>query len=108
VIDLEQIIEQAVERAIERRFGKQAGADSGPALVTIEQYADARSISTTTVRAAIRCGRLPATYFGRAVRVPRDVEIGTTLPPAPAEGSIPSPEQAAVATLRRPRKAGRR
>lgn len=44
-------------------------------LVGVGEYAAARSINVSTVRAAIRTGRLPSKRIGRAVRVPADVEI---------------------------------
>ena len=52
-----------------------------PALVTIAAYAARRSISVSTVRAAIKDGRLPAHHVGRAVRVPADVEIAKPAKP---------------------------
>jgi len=47
-----------------------------PTHVSVAEYAAARSISVSTVRNAIRGGRLPALRFGSAVRVPADAEIG--------------------------------
>jgi excisionase family DNA binding protein len=44
--------------------------------VAVSEYAAARSISVSTVRNAIRNGRLPAIRIGTAVRVPVDAEIG--------------------------------
>jgi len=52
-----------------------AGEQPSRAHVTIAEYARARSVSPSTVRAAIREGRLPSLRVGRAVRVPSDVEI---------------------------------
>jgi excisionase family DNA binding protein len=46
-----------------------------PNLVTVDEYARRRSISVSTVRAAIREGRLPIERIGRAVRVPADASI---------------------------------
>jgi len=45
-------------------------------LVTVAEYARRRSISTSTVRAAIREGRLDAQRIGRAVRIQADAAIG--------------------------------
>ena len=56
-----------------------AEAVSGAAtksLVTLQAYAASRSISVSTVRAAIRAGTLQATKIGRAVRVSAGAEIG--------------------------------
>ena len=47
-----------------------------PTHISIAEYAAARSISVSTVRSAIKHGRLPALRIGTAVRVPVDVEIG--------------------------------
>lgn len=46
-------------------------------LITIAEYARQRSISPSTVRAAIRDGRLPAVHIGRAVRLRADAEFST-------------------------------
>lgn len=43
--------------------------------VTVAEYAKRWSLSTSTVRAAIRDGRLPVKRIGRAVRVDADAEI---------------------------------
>lgn len=48
-----------------------------PDLVTMADYAAARSISISTVRAAIKDGRLEAHRIGRAVRVRPGDEIAT-------------------------------
>ncbi len=47
-----------------------------PTHVSVSEYAAARSISVSTVRNAIRAGRLPAIRIGTAVRVPVEAEIG--------------------------------
>ncbi len=46
-----------------------------PEHVTIAAWARSKSISVSTVRAAIRDGRLPSIRIGRAVRVPADAAI---------------------------------
>lgn len=51
-------------------------------LVTVDEYARRRSISTSTVRAAIREGRLLVERIGRAVRVPAAAAIAR--PPSSA------------------------
>lgn len=56
-------------------------AAEAPTLVTVAAYAAARSISPSTVRAAIRDGRLPATRIGRAVRLDSTAEIARALAP---------------------------
>jgi excisionase family DNA binding protein len=55
--------------------------------LTVAEYADRYSVSPTTVRAAIRDGRLPAIRIGRAVRVPVDAAIGMPRAVAAAEES---------------------
>ena len=71
---LEQILAELRELRAEVKQLR-AGKPDGSGLVTIAAYAAARSISPSTVRAAIREGRLPKQHVGRAVRVPSDVEI---------------------------------
>lgn len=53
-------------------------------LVTAAEYARMRSISVSTVRAAIREGRLPAERYGRAVRVRSDAVISKAVRPVDA------------------------
>jgi hypothetical protein len=62
--------------------------------VTIPEYARTRSISVSTVRAAIRAGRLPAMKFGAALRVRSDIEIGASVVPV-ALSPGPSPAKRA-------------
>ncbi len=59
-------------------------------LVSVAEFAKTRSISVSTVRNAIRDGRLEATKIGTAVRVRIDAEIGT-----PVKVAVP-PEDARV------------
>lgn len=47
-------------------------------LVSVAAFAAARSISQSTVRAAIREGRLEATKIGRAIRIATDATIRST------------------------------
>lgn len=49
--------------------------------VTAAEYARRRSISVSTVRAAIREGRLEAVKIGRAVRISANAEIGKPAKP---------------------------
>jgi excisionase family DNA binding protein len=48
-------------------------------LVTVGEYARQKSISCSTVRAAIREGRLKAVRIGRAVRIPIDADLGVQI-----------------------------
>ena len=53
------------------------GADPARQLVTMAVFAQMRGVSLSTVRAAIRDGRLTATKIGRSVRVAADATLGT-------------------------------
>jgi excisionase family DNA binding protein len=66
------IVREELRRALQER--QQGNAFEH---VTLKAYAARRSISVSTVRNAIREGRLPALKIGRAVRVRADAEIGT-------------------------------
>lgn len=68
--DLEAAVRAVVRDELERRAGG-AGAE----LVTVAAYAGRRSISKSTVRAAIADGRLEAVKIGRSVRIPANAAI---------------------------------
>lgn len=68
--------------------------------VSVAEYAKARSISVSTVRNAIRAGRLPAMKIGAAVRVRSDAEIGASVAPVVRDPG-PSPAQVADRVLAR-------
>lgn len=72
---LEVVIESVVRRVVREEL---AAARAAPAdeMVTIATFARMRAISKSTVRAAIREGRLQATKIGRAVRVRANAQIG--------------------------------
>jgi len=72
---LEAVIESTVRRVVREEL---AAARAAPAdeLVTIATFARMRAISESTVRAAIRAGRLKATKIGRAVRILASAQIG--------------------------------
>ena len=72
---IEQMIEQLVRRVVHEELAAQA-AKPAAQHVTVADYAKTWSIGGSTVRRAIREGRLPAIHIGRAVRIPADVEIG--------------------------------
>jgi excisionase family DNA binding protein len=75
---LEIVIEGVVRRVVREEL---AAARAAPMdeMVTIETFARMRAISKSTVRAAIRGGRLQATRIGRAVRVRSDAQIGESV-----------------------------
>jgi excisionase family DNA binding protein len=57
--------------------------DAAPEYATVADYARRRQIAESTVRAAIRDGRLPALRIGRrAIRIPIAAEIGSLVNPA--------------------------
>lgn len=71
--DFAEAIRLMVREEVERALA--AKPSPAPDFVTVAEYARRRSISESTVRAAVREGRLPAERIGRAVRVPADVRI---------------------------------
>jgi excisionase family DNA binding protein len=84
-MSVDQAVEELVRRIVReelltfaRTFAKETTSQQ---YVTIQQYAATRSISVSTVRNAIRAGKLPAIRVGAAVRVPIDVEIGVVVHP---------------------------
>lgn len=66
------MLEQIVRRVLREEL---AAIAPKTGLVTVAAYAAARSISSSTVREAIRDGRLKATRIGRSVRVEAGAEI---------------------------------
>ena len=71
--ELERMLRQLVREEVSAAIG---GAGPAPTrLITVQEYAATRSVSVSTVRTAIRAGRLKATRIGRAVRVSADAEI---------------------------------
>ena len=85
MIDLEALVAAAVAAEVKRQLAALGVANSNapaPALVTVAEYARARSISISTVRAAIREGRLAVERIGkRAVRVPANATIARPTKP---------------------------
>lgn len=71
---LEDMLRKIVRE--ELRAELDARATATPKQITAAAYAELHGISLTTVRVAIREGRLPAVRIGRAVRVPADAVIG--------------------------------
>jgi len=70
---IREVVRSEVKAEVARRL---SAAPTRPTHVSVAEYAASRSISTSTVRNAIRQGRLPALRIGTAVRVPVDAEIG--------------------------------
>lgn len=72
---LEALVERVVRQVVREELAA-ARAASADEMVTIATFARMRAISKSTVRAAIREGRLQATKIGRAVRVRANAQIG--------------------------------
>lgn len=80
---LEQVLAEV--RALRAEFAEsRSSIGTAERQVTIAEYARQRSISTSTVRKAIREERLRCIRVGRAVRVPADAEIGSPSSPTRA------------------------
>jgi excisionase family DNA binding protein len=84
---IREIVRSEVRAEVERVI---AIGPAQPTHVSVTEYAAARSISVSTVRNAIRAGRLPAIRIGTAVRVPAEAEIGRPVI-ATAEGRDANP-----------------
>jgi excisionase family DNA binding protein len=80
----EAVIENVVRRVVREELAATRAAPADE-LVTMATFARQRSISESTVRAAIRAGRLPAVKIGRAVRVRADAQIGKPAPTSNAD-----------------------
>lgn len=74
--DLESQLEQLVERVVRKVLAEKPANEPAPEYVSPAEYARARSISESTVRAAIRENRLEHIRIGRAVRIPTTAAIG--------------------------------
>jgi excisionase family DNA binding protein len=79
-----------------RTFAKETASQQ---YVTIQQYAAARSISVSTVRNAVRAGKLPALRIGKAVRVQSDAEIGAVVHPDAKPEAKPEYSASEIADL---------
>lgn len=93
---IEDELKKMVEAEVARQLAAARPANdvAPPMLVTIAAYAAARSISTSTVRAAIREGRLEALKIGRATRVRATDELARPVRPVRDPG-----RRAAVARI---------
>ena len=79
-----------------------------PTYLSVAEYAMARSISISTVRNAIRSGRLPAIKIGAAIRVRADVELGEPVMVRPSRRPVsPAARGAEIFEARRKRSPGR-
>ena len=73
---LDEMIREIVRTEVRAEVARALAVAPAPTHVSVAEYAATRSISVSTVRNAIRAGRLPALRIGTAVRVPVDAEIG--------------------------------
>lgn len=95
-MNFEKIIEDVVRRVVREVVREELAAASKPAdLVTVKAYAAARSISESTVRKAIRNGRLPAEKLSTsesenatAVRIPANADITAPVKAAKARETL--------------------
>jgi excisionase family DNA binding protein len=76
-LGLDEMIREIVRAEVRAEVARViATGPAQPTHVSVAEYAAARSISVSTVRNAIRAGRLPAIRIGSAIRVPVEAEIG--------------------------------
>lgn len=75
-------IEQTLRAIVRDELAKARAEDQH---ITIAEYAKRWNISPSTVRAAIRDGRLAADRIGRAVRIAANAKIAGRSPRDPAE-----------------------
>jgi excisionase family DNA binding protein len=92
---LEDVVRQLVRDEVRVELAKIPAlqAPAASPYVSVAEYAKARSISVSTVRNAVRAGKLPAMKIGTAVRVRSDAEIGASVTPVaklrgPSAGQI--------------------
>lgn len=98
---LETALEAMIERVVRKVMREREEIAPAPAeeLVTMATFARRRSISESTVRAAIRSGQLPAVKIGRAVRVRADAQIGKAAPSSSASMDADTPPARAARIL---------
>jgi excisionase family DNA binding protein len=98
---LEAMLERVVRKVMRECAKIAAAPPPADELVTMAAFARRRSISESTVRAAIRAGRLPAVKIGRAVRVRADAQIGEPAPISSASTNADTPRARAARILGR-------
>jgi hypothetical protein len=72
-VNLENIIETIVRRVIREEIA--TVAKPTPTMMSVADYATAKAVCESTVRKAIRDGRLEHEKVGAALRIPADAEI---------------------------------
>ncbi len=103
---IEVLIRKLVREELHAELAKKPPEKPPASYISIREYAKARSVCVSTVRNAIRDGRLPAMKIGTALRVQSDVEIGTSVIPTVLHPG-PSPAQIADRVLARRVKSSR-
>jgi excisionase family DNA binding protein len=100
--EIEEAIRRLVREEVRSELAKVPAlqAPAASPYISVTEYANARSISVSTVRNAIRDGRLPAMKIGSAVRVRGDEEIGASVVPT-VKHPGPTPAQVADRVLAR-------
>lgn len=81
-------VKDALTALIDERIAAALSRAARPAndeYLTVAEYARRYAISESTVRTAIREGRLEHTRIGRAVRVPAAAKIGASAPDSATE-----------------------
>jgi excisionase family DNA binding protein len=106
---IDEIIREMVRSEVRAEVARGVPATSvQPTYLSVAEYAKARSISISTVRSAIRSGRLPAIKIGTAIRVRADVEIGEPVVVRPSRRPVsPAARGAEIFEARRKRSPGR-
>ena len=104
-LGLEELVRELVRSEVRAELAKTTTPAPTPTYVTAAEYARTRSISVSSVRNAIRTGRLPALKIGTAVRVRADAEIGA--PVVPTDGATAPPLVRAEQILARRRNPSR-
>ena len=90
---IEELIRALVREELQRELANRATSSKPPeTYVSVSAYAKARALSVSTVRNAIRDGRLPAMKIGTAVRIRSDEPIGRPVTP-----SAPAPTASQIA-----------
>jgi excisionase family DNA binding protein len=101
-LEIEEAIRRLVREEVRSELAKVPAlqAPAASPYISVTEYANARSISVSTARNAIRDGRLPAMKIGSAVRVRGDAEIGASVVPT-VKNAGPTPAQVADRVLAR-------
>lgn len=93
---LETLLEEIVRRVVREELANARRADDVGEL-SPEQFAKRIGVSTSTVRAMVKDGRLPAKKVGRLVRIAADATIGEPIrPKSPDATTAPTARARAI------------